>query len=58
MKEYIVNGADINNKQLRKKIKAYDENDAVEKAFNSGYFYVRSLRWYNDMWDTWLTTKC
>lgn len=53
MKKVIVNGADRNNKQMRRTILVghCDEKEICEKAFAVGFSYVRSYR-HND-----ITTK-
>lgn len=47
MYEVIVNGADENGKQLRKKISVdlVHWQNICDKAFEQGYFYVNSYRY-------------
>lgn len=45
----IVNGANKENKQMRRIIEVVhaDEKEICEKAFNIGFYYVRSYRMNN-----------
>lgn len=54
MKKVIVNGADENNKVLRKTIYVdiVNEKDICEKAFKNGFYYVNSYRYAG------VTIKC
>lgn len=54
---FIVNGSTREGKQLRKKYKAYDESVVIDKAFEDGYHYVRSVREYNEYTNEWITKK-
>lgn len=48
MKKYkvIINGKDINNKQMRKEVEVYilHENDICKAAYEIGFYYISSYR--------------